>query len=41
MDHHVTDADSARTAGIRAYLEKPLTKREIAETVRKVLDEKG
>ncbi|MGD0234607.1 MAG: PAS domain S-box protein [Syntrophorhabdales bacterium] len=37
---HEVDADSAVAAGIRAFLEKPLTKNEIARTVRRVLDEK-
>ena len=32
------DADSAAAAGIRAFLNKPLTKSEIARTVRRVLD---
>jgi CheY-like chemotaxis protein len=36
---HDVDADSAAAAGIRAFLEKPLTKSEIARTVRRVLDE--
>jgi signal transduction histidine kinase len=36
---HVVDADSARLAGIKAFAMKPLTKREIAGTIRKVLDE--
>jgi signal transduction histidine kinase/ActR/RegA family two-component response regulator len=36
---HLVDADSARVAGIRGFVMKPLTKREIARTVRKVLDE--
>ncbi len=36
---YVVDADKARAAGIRAFAMKPLTKREIAKTVRKVLDE--
>ena len=35
------DADKAKAAGIRAFAMKPLTKREIAKTVRKVLDEQG
>ena len=33
------DADSAQVAGIKALVMKPLTKREIAKTVRKALDE--
>lgn len=36
---HLVDADRAREAGIRAFAMKPLTKKEIARTVRKVLDE--
>jgi PAS domain S-box-containing protein len=36
---HAVDADKARAAGIRAFVMKPLTKKEIARTVRKVLDE--
>ena len=36
---YAVDADSARAAGIKAFAMKPLTKREIAKTVRKVLDE--
>lgn len=36
---HLVDADSARQAGIKALAMKPLTKREIARTIRKVLDE--
>ena len=36
---HVVDADKAKAAGIKAFAMKPLTKREIARTVRKVLDE--
>ncbi len=35
---YVVDADKAKAAGIRAFAMKPLTKREIAKTVRKVLD---
>lgn len=35
---HTVDADSAKAAGIKAYLMKPLTKRELAKTIRKVLD---
>jgi CheY-like chemotaxis protein len=35
---HLVDAEQARAAGIRAFVMKPLTKREIARTVRKVLD---
>jgi PAS domain S-box-containing protein len=36
---YVVDADKARAAGIKAFAMKPLTKREIARTVRHVLDE--
>jgi PAS domain S-box-containing protein len=36
---YVVDADKARTAGIKAFAMKPLTKREIAKTIRKVIDE--
>ena len=36
---HMIDAEGARAAGIRAFAMKPLTKREIATTIRKVLDE--
>ena len=36
---HVVDADSARAAGIKAFVIKPLTRREIARTIRRVLDE--
>ena len=36
---YVVDADKARAAGIRAFAMKPLTKREIAKTIRRVLDE--
>ncbi|MGD0232190.1 MAG: PAS domain-containing protein [Syntrophorhabdales bacterium] len=36
---YVVDADKARAAGIKAFAMKPLTKREIAKTIRKVLDE--
>jgi two-component system, cell cycle sensor histidine kinase and response regulator CckA len=35
---HLVDADSARTAGIRGFAMKPLTKREIAKSIRKLLD---
>ena len=35
---YVVDADKAKTAGIKAFAMKPLTKREIAKTVREVLD---
>ena len=36
---HMVDAEKARAAGIKAFAMKPLTKREIAWTVREVLDE--
>ena len=36
---HLVDADKARAAGIKAFAMKPLTKKEIAMTIRKVLDE--
>jgi len=36
---HLVDAEGATAAGIRAFAMKPLTKREIAKTIRKVLDE--
>jgi CheY-like chemotaxis protein len=36
---HLVDADKPAAAGIRAFAMKPLTKREIAGTIRKVLDE--
>jgi YesN/AraC family two-component response regulator len=36
---YAVDADSARRAGIKGFVMKPLTKREIAKTIRKVLDE--
>jgi PAS domain S-box-containing protein len=35
---HLVDADKAKAAGIRAFAMKPLTKREIAKTIRRVLD---
>ncbi len=35
---HAVDADTAKAAGIRAFAMKPLTKKEIAKTIRKVLD---
>ena len=38
---HLVDADKAKAAGIRAFAMKPLTKREIARTIRKVLDERA
>ena len=36
---YVVDADKAMAAGIKAFAMKPLTKREIARTIRKALDE--
>jgi PAS domain S-box-containing protein len=36
---HLVDADKAKAAGIRAFAMKPLTKREIARTIRTVLEE--
>ena len=36
---HLVDADKAKEAGIKAFAMKPLTKREIAKTIRTVLDE--
>ena len=36
---HLVDADRALAAGIKAFAMKPLTKKEIAKTIRKVLDE--
>jgi PAS domain S-box-containing protein len=36
---HLVDAETARRAGIKAFTLKPVTKREIGRTVRKVLDE--
>jgi CheY-like chemotaxis protein len=35
---HLVDADRAKAAGIKAFAMKPLTKREIAITIRKVFD---
>ncbi|HUJ68688.1 MAG TPA: PAS domain S-box protein [Syntrophorhabdales bacterium] len=35
---YMVDADKAQAAGIKAFAMKPLTKREIAKTIRKVLD---
>ena len=35
---HLVDADAAKAAGVRAFTMKPLTKREIAMTVRAVLE---
>jgi PAS domain S-box-containing protein len=36
---HIVNEDQAKAAGIRAFAMKPLTKREIAKTIRQVLDE--
>ena len=36
---YMVDADKAKAAGISAFAMKPLTRREIARTIRKVLDE--
>ncbi len=36
---HIVDAKSAQTEGIKGFVMKPLTRREIAKTIRKVLDE--
>jgi CheY-like chemotaxis protein len=36
---HTANEESAKAAGIKAFAMKPLTKREIAKTIRKVLDE--
>lgn len=36
---HLVDEEAAKAAGIRAFAMKPLTKREIAKTIRRVLDE--
>jgi CheY-like chemotaxis protein len=35
---HLVDADAAKEAGIKAFAMKPMTKSEIAKTIRKVLD---
>jgi DNA-binding NtrC family response regulator len=37
----LVDADKARAAGIKAFAMKPLTKKELAKTIRNVLDEEG
>lgn len=36
---HLVDAGKAKAAGIKAFVMKPVTKRELATTIRKVLDE--
>ena len=36
---YVVNEDKAKAAGIKAFAMKPLTKREVAQTIRKVLDE--
>jgi len=38
---HLVDADSAKAAGIRGFVMKPLTKRELAKTIRQVLEKKS
>ncbi|HVN24483.1 MAG TPA: response regulator, partial [Syntrophorhabdales bacterium] len=38
---HVVDAHSAKAAGIRAFTMKPLIKKEIAQTIRGVLDKES
>ncbi len=38
---HLVDADSVKAAGIKGFVMKPLTKRELAMTVRRVLDGEG
>ena len=38
---HLVDAESANAAGIRGFAMKPLTRKEIAKTVRDVLDTKN
>jgi CheY-like chemotaxis protein len=35
---HVVNEESAKTSGIKAFAMKPLTKKEVARTIRKVLD---
>jgi DNA-binding NtrC family response regulator len=35
---HTIDAEAARQRGIKAFAMKPLTKKELARTIRKVLD---
>jgi len=35
---HLVDADSAKAAGIKAFVMKPLTRHEIARAIRRVLD---
>jgi CheY-like chemotaxis protein len=35
---HLVDADAATAAGVKAFMMKPLTKREMAKAIRKVLD---
>jgi CheY-like chemotaxis protein len=37
---HLVDADTAEAAGIRAFVMKPLTRSELARTIRSVLDGK-
>jgi CheY-like chemotaxis protein len=38
---HIVDADVARAAGIKAFAVKPLVKKEIAQTIRRVLDKES
>jgi PAS domain S-box-containing protein len=38
---HLVDAEEAKAAGIRVFAMKPLTKAEIAKTIRRVLDEQS
>ena len=35
---HLVDADKARVADVRAFVMKPVTKRELAKTIRELLD---
>ena len=36
---HLVDAESAKAAGVKGFVMKPLRRKEIAKTVRKMLDE--
>jgi len=36
---YVIDGDTARAAGVRVFAMKPMTREEIAKTIRKALDE--
>lgn len=38
---YLVDADSAKAAGIKGFVMKPLTKKEIAKTIRQVLEKKN